>query len=224
MRNNGLRALLVALTLGGCEPAARIDVPVGPIRQSVTLPVGAVPAAVLQADGTLVTLPCDEATACPALPTAELSLTCAASRCELSPFTLRTGNDVVDLETVSTFQEYLGALDAVSLKRAQLTIEGLRPGNLVGPLELQWSGEEDVAGASARRLATLPRTAVGASPPEVDLALDAAEIGRLATAVAEGTRRFRVRLVGPVSMGGGALPAAQLTLSLRMVFHIDAGG
>ena len=135
-----MAALLLAL---GCSPDAQVDVPIGPITDTVDLPVASIPAALVGADGRLVTLTCSPAAPCPTLPTQEPSVQCTGDRCVVGSFTLRTQNQLVDLSTFSTFQEYAGALDVVSLRRAQLAFTGLRTGNRVGPLELTWSAESE---------------------------------------------------------------------------------
>lgn len=211
-------ALLLAL---GCSPDASVDVPVGPIESTVALPVAAVPAALLDAERRIVAVSCDVATPCPAVGVGEVTVACVDGRCALGAFTLRTENQVVDLSGIEAFQAYAGVLDVVSLRRAILAFTGLKLGNAVGPLDLTWSAESDAAGASARRLATVPRTVLGSASQEVELALDSAAVTALAREVLGGTRRFRVRLAGPVEAGAGALPDAQVKLSLRMLFHID---
>lgn len=213
-------AAAIAFALG-CSPDAKVDIPIGPITEAVTLPVDGVPSALLDGERRVISVDCGAAMPCPALPTSEVSITCVSDRCVLGAFTLRTSNQRVDLGTFSTFQEYAGALQAVSLRRAQLGFTGLRTGNAVGPLELTWSADADEAGASARRLATLPRTALTSATQEVELALDLTEVQSLARQVLAGTRRFRVRIAGPVEAGAGALPAARVELSLRLLFHVD---
>lgn len=220
--NRTRRPLVAALLLAlGCSPDAQVDIPIGPIKDSVDLPVGNIPAALIGADGRLITLACSAAMPCPTIPVMDLSVQCVSDRCVLGAFTLRTQNQLVDLGTFSTFQEYAGVLDAVSLRRVLLSFTGLRTGNVVGPLELSWSAEADTDGASARRLASLPRTALTAPTQEVDLALNPGEIEALARAVVGGTRRFRVRLTGPVEPGDGTLPAARVEVSVRLLFHLD---
>lgn len=220
--NRTRRPLVAALLLAlGCSPDAQVDVPIGPIKDTVNLPVGSVPSALIGPDGRLVSLACSMASPCPTLPVMDLSLQCVSDRCVLGAFTLRTQNQLVDLSTFSTFQEYAGALQAVSLRRALLGFTGLRTGNAVGPLDLSWSAESDEAGAMSRHLATFPRTVLTAPTQEVDLALNLTEIQSLARRVLEGTRRFRVRITGPVEAGAGALPEARVELSLRLLFHID---
>lgn len=211
-------AILLAL---GCAPDARVDIPVGPIRSTVDLPVSQIPSALIGSDGRLITIACSSTTTCPTASGVDVSIACVNDRCTLGAFTARTPNQVVDLSTVSDFQQYAGSLNLVSLERAQLGFTGLSAGNVVGPLALSWSAESDVDGASSRVLATLPRTTLTSPTQEISLALDSAEVPSLARAVLEGTRRFRVRISGPVEAGEGALPSARVELSLRLVFHID---
>lgn len=220
--NRTRRSLVTALVLGmGCSPDVQVDIPVGPIRDTVNLPVASVPSALVDPTGRLITVACSATSPCPTIPVQDLTLQCVADRCALGAFALRTQSQLVDLATFSTFQEYAGVLDAVSLRRAQIGFTGLRVGNVVGPLELTWSAESDADGAAARGLATMPRTVLTATTQEVELGLNIAEVQSLARAVLGGTRKFRVRITGPVSLGDGALPAAQVELALRLLFHID---
>lgn len=221
-RTHPRRPLVAALLLAmGCNPDAKVDIPIGPIQETVTIPVGSVPSALLDGERRVVSVACGAATPCPSPPTGDLTIACVNDRCVLGAFALRTSNQRVDLGTFSSFQEYAGALEAVSLRRALLGFTGLRTGNVVGPLELTWSADADEAGATSRRLATLPRTALTAATQEVELALDVAEVQALARQVLAGTRRFRVRVSGPVEAGAGALPDARVELSLRLLFHVD---
>lgn len=219
-RTRASLATALAITLG-CSPDVRVDVPVGPVRDTVNLPVSSVPSLLIGPDGRLITVACSATVPCPTIALPDLSVQCVSDRCVLGAFTVRTQNQLMDLSAFSTFQQYAGVLQAVSLRRAQIGFTGLRVGNVVGPLELTWSAESDVDGASARRLATMPRTTLNATTQEVELGLDNAEIQSLARAVLMGTRRFRVRITGPVELGMGTLPAAQVELALRLLFHID---
>ncbi|TAK25888.1 MAG: hypothetical protein EPO40_21720 [Myxococcaceae bacterium] len=206
-----LPALLVAL---GCSVDAFVVVSPGPLRVSASLPVGEVPAALLTAERRLATVACDAARPCPSASSSEVVVRCEAGACALAPFALRSTSVDVDLDTDATFRDYAGALRGVEVQSAELQLRGAHPGSAVGPLVLWWGPTSEAT--PSRRLGAVPRTALGSSPFNAPVVVDAAGVDALEAHILGGAHRFRVRVDGAFEVGAGVLPDAQVELVVQL--------
>lgn len=212
------RPLLLLLAALGCALDVFVGVAVGPLQLSASLPVEAVPEALRAPDGTLLPRACDPQQPCPEASSTEVSVRCVQGACSLAPLTLRSTAGDLDLEDQGTFRDYSGALRGLTLERARVTLAGFQAGNAVGPLSLWWVREGATPGEGEARLGEFPRLAITEAAPSTELALNAEGVRALEAVVLSGTRKLRLRVEGPVEVGASALPASQVTLSLRLSF------
>ena len=213
-----LRPIALALLASVACVDAFVNLPVGPIAMSVAVPVGEVPSSLLEADGTVRTIACSDASPCPATGTDAVTLRCVSSVCRLAPFPLGVTTPDIDLTTYDTYRSYADGLTAVRIAAVNLQLTGARPNNTLGPVEFYWSGATPTP---EYRLGTIPATALTAGSSTIPVVVDNAGTDALVAAILGGAVRFRVRIAGTLEVGGGALPDPQLGLNLNLLLHLE---
>ena len=217
---NSLRLIVPVLAAAlGCIEAF-VDVPIGPVNVTIALPVQAVPAALLDTNGALRRLACSAAAPCPQAATAEVTVRCTDAVCVLAPFTVRALTTDIDLTSYSAYRDYANSLQDVTIRAASIQITGASVGNSAGPLEVWWTGESTAADVPERRLGVTSQVTLTPGATDVPVTVDAAGVRELGARIMAGHTRFRVRLEGPLDVGAGALPAAQVHFAITFLVHL----
>jgi len=207
---------LLALSLG-CVDAV-VDLPVGPHTATAQLPVREVPAQLLDASGALRRVSCGDAPPCPQTGTARVTLQCVAGACALAPFALDVTTGDIDLTAYSTYRDYANALDEVRLETVSVQLTGGRAGNSLGPMQVRWAAASDAA--AERTLGTSARVTLAQGAVTIPVSLDAAGTREFVQRVLGGEVRFRVRMVGTIEVGAGALPDPEVSLAVTLLLHL----
>ncbi len=217
---NILRPMVLALVAAlGCVDAF-VALPIGPINATVTLPVQAVPQVLLGSDGALQRIACGAASPCPQPATAEVVVSCVDAACALAPFALRAVTPDIDLTSYEVYRDYANSLQEITVQAVSVRLTGANVGNSVGPLDVWWTPASTGADVPEHHLGAAPRTPLSRSPMDVSVAVDAAGVSDLVTHLLAGNTRLRLRLEGPLDLGSGALPAAQVHLAVTLLLHV----
>lgn len=212
-------ALPALLAVLGCVDAY-VALPIGPITATVTLPVQSVPAALLTADGALRTLACSAAAPCPTPTVAEVTVRCVGDVCALDPFTLQAITPDIDLRSYEVYRDYANALQSVTVEAVSVRVTGATIGNSVGPLDVWWSGASDAVDVTEHHLGASRRASLARSPEDVSVTVDDVGVRALVTHILSGNTRLRMRLRGPLDVGAGSLPAAQVQLAVTLLLQV----
>jgi hypothetical protein len=205
----------------GCVDAF-VAIPIGPISTTVALPVQGVPAALIAADGTLRAVACGAASPCPQPAAAAVTLACVDSVCALSPFVLRATTADLDLSAYEVYRDYADALESLTVTAVSVRLTGAAVGNAVGPLDVWWTAAAG-SDATEHHLGASLRTPLARSPVDVPVVVDAVGVRALVAYVMAGNTRLRLRLEGPLDVGTGALPAAQVELATTLLLQVHGG-
>ncbi len=101
-----------------------------------------------------------------------------------------------------------------------LRVTGAGAGNSVGPLDVWWTRAAGASDASEHHLGTAPRSLLTSDGAILPVTVDPEGVRTLVSHILSGDTHLRLRLEGPLDVGVGALPAAQLNVAVTLLLHV----